>query len=83
MVILPLESLPGLAVGVDIMGVPVTSAKRATFASLDHVTGRQSSAMDKLGRQDKVKESAKIVCILNDNIFGVRVTRLLGLGSMR
>jgi hypothetical protein len=83
MVILPLELLTGLAVGVDIMGVLVTSAKRATLASLDHVTGRQSSAMENFGKQDKVKESAEIVCILNDNIFGVRVTRLLGLSSMR
>lgn len=81
MVILPLELLTGLAVGVDIMGVPVTSAKRATLALLDYVTGRQSSAMDKFGKQDRVKESAKIVCILNDNIFGVRVARLLGLSS--
>ena len=83
MVILPLELLTGLAVGVDIMGVPVISAKRATLASLDHVTGRQSSAMDKFGKQDKMKESAKIVCILNNNIFGVGVTRLSGLRSMR
>lgn len=83
MVILPLELLTGLEIDFDIKGVPVTFAKRATLASLDHVTGRQSSAMDKFRKQDNVKESAKIVCILNDNIFGVRATRLLGLSSMR
>ena len=74
MVILRLKLLRGLAVDVDIMGVSVVSAKRATLALLDHVTGRQSSAIDKFGKQSKIKESASIVCVLNENIFGVRDT---------
>jgi hypothetical protein len=80
MVILLLELATGLTVGVDSMGVPVTSAKSATLALLDHVTGRQSSAVANSGKKDKEKESTKRGRILNDSIFEARGTQLLGLG---
>jgi hypothetical protein len=65
------------------MGVPVISAKPATLALLDHVTGRQSSAVENPGKKDKEKESTKRGRILNDSIFEARGTQHLGLGLGR
>ena len=55
--------------------VPVVSPEYATLASLDHVTGGQSSAVDRLARQARVKESVNAICILGDNILGATVTQ--------